>query len=228
MIKVNILLVEDEKTLAFLIRESLEERGFEVSQAFNGQEALDLFYQKEIDLIILDVAIPKVNGFKVLSIIRATHPEIPILMLTARIKSEDAVKALSLGANDYIRKPFNFEELLARIKRSLKTPVQSNEDDKLISFGSFTLDKNSFTLTHKNGIQKLTYKEVELLAFFVINLNNVIEKEVFFYQVWGNDELFISRTLDVFVSRIRKYLKVDPTIEIQNIRGIGYRMVINK
>lgn len=228
MIKVNILLVEDEKTLAFLIRESLEERGFEVSQAFDGQEALDLFYQKEIDVIILDVAIPKVNGFKVLSIIRATHPEIPILMLTARIKSEDAVKALSLGANDYIRKPFNFEELLARIKRSLKTPVQINEGDKLISFGSFTLDKNNFTLTHRNGIQKLTYKEVELLAFFVSNLNNVIEKEVFFYQVWGNDELFISRTLDVFISRIRKYLKVDPTIEIQNIRGIGYRMVINK
>ncbi|GHB34926.1 response regulator transcription factor [Mongoliitalea lutea] len=227
MRKIDILLVEDEKALAFLVKESLEEKGFEVLHAHDGQEALDLFYQHEFYLILLDIAMPKVNGLKVLSIIRSTHPEIPILMLTARVKSEDAVKALTLGANDYIRKPFNFEELLARINRNLKTHRQTNETSNKLTFSSFTLDKTNFTLIHKSGVQKLTYKEVELLAFFIININNVIEKEMFFYQVWGNDELFVSRTLDVFVSRLRKYLKVEPSIEIQNIRGIGYRMVVN-
>lgn len=225
---ITILLAEDEKSLAFLVKESLEDEGFDVLLGKDGQEALDIFYQKEIDMVILDVAMPKVNGFKVLSVIRATHPETPIIMLTARIKSEDAVKALEMGANDYIRKPFNFEELLARINRSLKIPVGSKKETVSQTFGGFVLDQNNLTLTYGEVVQKLTYKEVELLAFFASNLEKVIEKEQFFYHVWGSDDLFSSRTLDVFVSRIRKFLKIDPSLEIQNIRGIGYRMVVKK
>ncbi len=221
--KKKILIVEDEKSLAYLISERLTEESYQVYTAHDGNEALHLFHLEKPNLILLDVMLPKLDGFEVLRTIRNTDAHTPILFLTARIQPKDAVKGIEWGANDYIRKPFSMDEILVRIKLQLYGTDTITEFENLEhKFGKFTLNTKFLILEFEGTQKKLTYKEVSILALLIENRNKVLSKRSILFKVWLDDSYFHSRTLDVFISRLRKYLSADKSIEISNIRGVGY------
>jgi len=227
--KRKVLLVEDEISLAGLICENLEVEGYEVTTVHNGEDGLKVYHYKKPDIIILDVMMPKVNGLTVAKTIRTLDSITPIIFLTAKIQVKDVIKGFEAGANDYIRKPFSFEELLIRIKVLLGENRFSDKPDKdhlLYSIGSYRLDAHKMELALGQRVHKLTFKENELLKLFAQHQNEVLSKSVILYKIWGDDDFYNSRTLDVFISKLRKYLKDDPDLEIMNIRGIGYKLLI--
>ena len=229
--KVKILLAEDEVSLGMLIQENLEQEGFEVSFAQDGEEALNRFYEGDIDLIILDVMMPKKNGFDVAKTIRNTDRLTPILFLTAKIKSEDVVKGFESGGNDYVRKPFAFKELLVRIKALLSnerlvTTSASNEN-LIFELGYYTFDSRQQLLYDDDGgKKKLTMREAELLKLLCDNQNHVVPKTSILLKIWGEDSFFNSRSMDVFISRLRKYLAKEDGVNLMNLRGVGYKLVV--
>ena len=229
--KSHILLVEDEPALGLLIQENLEREGYEVSHAQDGEVALKSFFDEEIDLVVLDVMMPKKNGFDVAKTIRNTDRNTPILFLTAKIKSEDVVKGFEAGGNDYLRKPFALEELLIRIKALLSkerlVDAIKEEEDSLFELGCLSFDSRRLTLIDEEGkIQKLTMRESELLKLLCIHQNQLLSKESILLKVWGDDSFLNSRSLDVFISRIRKYLEKEDNVNLINLRGVGYKLVV--
>jgi len=225
----KILLVEDEMALAMLVSDNLSAEGYKVVHAKNGEEGLKAFYRHEPDLVILDVMMPKGDGFSVANTIRDTDRSTPILFLTAKIHVKDVVKGFESGANDYLRKPFGLEELLIRIKvllnggrLSVKSNYQTTKD-----IGAYVFDPRKSELVYKGNIQKLTNKECQLLSLFCQNQERTLTKKTLLLKIWGDDSFFNSRSLDVFVSKLRKSLKNDPRITIVNIRGVGYKLMIN-
>jgi two-component system response regulator VicR len=227
-----ILLVEDELALGLLVKESLEKHGYEVVHATDGEQALKAFFEYEPALVILDVMMPKVSGFDVAKTIRNTDRHTPIIFLTAKIKSEDVVKGFASGGNDYLRKPFAMEELLVRMQALL------NEDrlaarleassQSIFEIGSYTFNSKQLRITQSNGTdQNLTAREGELLKLLCENPNQVLTKSSILLKVWGDDSFFNSRSMDVFISRLRKYLKGDSSVRIINLRGVGYKLVID-
>ena len=229
--KVKILLAEDEVSLGMLIQENLEQEGFEVSFAQDGEEALKRFYEGDINLVILDVMMPKKNGFDVAKTIRNTDRLTPILFLTAKIKSEDVVKGFESGGNDYVRKPFAFKELLVRIKALLSnerlvTTSASNEN-LIFELGYYTFDSRQQLLYDDDGgKKKLTMREAELLKLLCDNQNHVVPKTSILLKIWGEDSFFNSRSMDVFISRLRKYLAKEDGVNLMNLRGVGYKLVV--
>ncbi|MBL1410255.1 response regulator transcription factor [Sphingobacterium faecale] len=225
MNKVKILYVEDEQSLALIVADSLEDHGFEVVHRENGQEALNYFKKENADVIVLDVMMPLMDGFTTATEIRKTNPHVPILFLSALTHTEDVVKGFRLGANDYIRKPFKIEELIVRIEalsRRVKRPVHAYYE-----IGDYVLDTNKNILKHNKAEEKLSYREVELIRRLFENKDNVVPREDIIKTYWGDDTYFTGRSLDVFISRIRKYLSYDDRIKITNVRGIGYVMNID-
>lgn len=231
--KATLLLVEDELALAGLLADNLNHLGFEVVHANDGDEALQRFFQVQPDLVLLDVMLPKVNGFEVAKTIRNTDRRTPILFLTAKQQGKDVVKAFQAGGNDYVRKPFSMDELEIRIRALLHEDrlVQSKHETKRHTFrlGNLMLDSRKMTLSNLSTqhSQRLTAREAELLALFCEHANHVLSKDSLLLSVWGDNSFFNSRSLDVFVSRLRKYLKEDPRIELVNIRGVGYKLLID-
>ena len=225
----KILLVEDEMSLALLIKDSLESESYAVKHAPNGQIALDIFQSEEFDLIILDVMMPKVNGFDVSKAIRLTNRDVPILFLTAKVQVKDVVKGFESGANDYIRKPFSMQELIVRMKYLLKDKdLMQNDnsgDNQINRIGAYTFNSRTFVLKTEDEERKLTAKEAHLLEALCNQKNMIVTKEHLLLSVWGDDSFFNSRSLDVFISRLRKYLSKDEAISILNIRGIGYKLI---
>ncbi|MGE0930301.1 response regulator transcription factor [Peijinzhouia sedimentorum] len=222
-IKKKILLVEDEKSLSYLISERLAEESYQVVSAYDGNEALQLFQKEKPDLVLLDVMLPKLDGFEVLKTIRNTDTHTPIIFLTARIQPKDAVKGIEWGANDYIRKPFSMDELLVRIKLQLYgTDTITEIGKEEYQIGKFTLNTKTLILAFEESQKKLTHKEAAILELLIDNRNKVLSKRSILYKIWLDDSYFHSRTLDVFISRLRKYLNADNSIEISNIRGVGY------
>ncbi len=226
----KILLVEDELALARLIRDNLIEEGFLVEHSPNGEAALKRFFDWEPDLVILDVMMPRKNGFKVAATIRNTDRKTPILFLTAKIKAADVVKGFQSGGNDYIRKPFAMAELLIRIQALLQQDrlVDRPEIKEETSFelGRFTFDSKRMRLIDKAGqLQKLTTRESDLLQLLCQNRNRLVTKSSILLKIWGDDSFFNSRSLDVFISRLRKYLKAEPSVNLVNLRGVGYKLV---
>ncbi|MEM6343216.1 MAG: response regulator transcription factor [Bacteroidota bacterium] len=226
----KILLVEDELALARLIQDNLIEEGFLVEHSPNGEAALKRFFDWEPDLVILDVMMPRKNGFKVATTIRDTDRKTPIIFLTAKIKATDVVKGFQAGGNDYIRKPFAMAELLVRIQallqqdRLLDQPALTEETR--FELGRFTFDSKRMRLVDKAGkLQKLTTREAELLQLLCQNRNHLVTKSSILLKVWGDDSFFNSRSLDVFISRLRKYLKAEPSVNLVNLRGVGYKLV---
>jgi len=227
----KILLVEDDDALRFIVKDNLEQHHYQVEAAENGEIALQLFAQNEFDLIILDVMLPKVDGFQVAKTVRNKNEQIPIIFLTARSMTEDKIIGLTLGGDDYIPKPFSMEELLLKIKiflkRSQAHPVSNSGISKAITIGKFQFYPDDLILTVDGTQRNLTLKESELIRYFALNANKVISRNEILEKIWGNDDYFLGRSLDVFISRLRKYFEPDPNIKITNLHGIGFRFSVS-
>ena len=222
----RILLVEDDKTLNFIIRDNLEEAGYDVKATEDGQSAFVIFSKDQFDLCLLDVMLPKMDGFSLAKKIREKNQSIPILFLTAKAMTEDKINGFTIGGDDYVTKPFSMEELLLRIKVFLKrSHTEEIETDELnnCKVGHFDFLFDGLTLQHDNEKRTLTYKEAELLRYFCEHSNTVLSRSDILKNVWGSDDYYLGRSLDVFISRLRKYLKSDPDIKIINLHGIGFR-----
>jgi DNA-binding response OmpR family regulator len=219
--------VEDDQTLSFITGDNLERKGYLVDFCENGIQALEMLKKSRFDICILDVMLPKMDGFTLATKIRERNAEIPILFLTARSTMEDRIHGLQLGADDYLTKPFSMEELILKIeiflRRSRLVPANGKKQDRK-TLGDFVFDIANQQLTGFNKNVQLTFRESELLRVFTENINLILKREDILLKVWGNDKFFSSRSLDVFVSRLRKMLKADPSIQIENIHNIGYRM----
>lgn len=228
----KILIVEDDDALRFIIRDHLEQNGFYADIAEDGQLALDKFEEESFDLILLDVMLPKVDGFEVAKKIRETNEQIPIIFLTARSMTEDKITGLTVGGDDYIPKPFSMEELLLKIKiflrRSQATPLEELTPSTGMEIGDYRFHPQELTLTYNGEVKNLTLKESELIQFFADNPNKVLSRKDILVSVWGSDDYFLGRSLDVFISRLRKYFKDDPNIKIKNLHGIGFRFSVKQ
>ncbi|MEO0732645.1 MAG: response regulator transcription factor, partial [Bacteroidota bacterium] len=226
----RILLVEDELTLAVLIKDNLVKNGYVVQHTADGVAALRAYAEAAPDLIILDVMLPKANGFTVAKTIRNTDRTTPILFLTAKSKTADVVQGFRVGGNDYLRKPFALEEFLVRVRALLSTDRLADRADTpqetTFSLGQYVFDSKRLSLVYQGKARtKVTAREAELLRLFCLHPNQVLTKASILLQVWGDDSFFHSRSLDVFISRLRKYLKEDPSVELINLRGVGYKLV---
>ena len=227
MSKTKVLYVEDELFLGKIVKESLESRGFEVMMESDGGKATDAFKKAKPDICVLDVMLPNKDGFTIADEIRNLDEDVPIIFLTAKTQTEDVIKGFSLGGNDYIRKPFSMEELIVRIQNALRNKT---EDTKKISgdcvtIGQFNFHLNRQLLSSGKEERKLSYRESELLKVLYENRDKIIDRKDILILLWGNDNFFNSRNLDVYITKLRSYLKDDPSLEIITIKGIGYRFV---
>lgn len=223
----KILYVEDELFLGKIVKESLQSRGFDVIMESDGDKVLPLFRQVNPAVCVLDVMLPNKDGFEIAEEIRAIDPDVPILFLTAKTQTADLVKGFTLGGNDYIRKPFSMEELIVRIDnvlRKTEKPVAPSADH--IKIGRFRFYIKRQVLANGAGEKKLSYRESELLRLLYDNRDGIIDRKNILNLLWGNDSFFNSRNLDVYITRLRMYLKEDENLEILTIKGIGYRFVI--
>lgn len=229
MSKTKIFYVEDELFLAKIVKESLESRGFEVFMESDGAKAMAAFKKTQPDICVLDVMLPNKDGFAIADEIRAINEDIPIIFLTAKTQTEDVVKGFTLGGNDYIRKPFSMEELIVRVQNLLRTksdqPKKINTDS--VKVGKYTFQLNRQVLSDTKEDRKLSFRESELLRLLYENRDKIIDRKDILNLLWGNDSFFNSRNLDVYITKLRSYIKDDPSLEIITIKGIGYRFVTN-
>ena len=224
----RILLVEDEKKLAEIIKETLELYELEVIIAHDGAEGLRLFSESKPSLIILDIMLPRMDGFQVLQQIRNTDKHVPVIMLTAKSQTFDLVKGFDLGCNDYIKKPFIIDELLVRVRSLLSRQtweLSKNKTENIIAIGNLVFNIDTQELRSPSQVFKLSHKETELLKRLWLNANKVIDRKTILFELWGDDHIFNSRNLNVYITKLRGYLKEDSRIEILNIRGLGYKLI---
>ena len=222
--KPKILYVEDDETLSFITTENLERKGFSVVNASDGLAAFEIFTNDMFDVCLLDIMLPKMDGFDLAHKIRSVNKEIPILFITAKNLPEDRVKGLLLGADDYIVKPYHMEELILRIKVFLKRKNITDPDskNKNIKIGTALFDTEKLKLIVGKKENNLTYREAELLRFLIDNKNTIVTRERILNVLWGENDYFAGRSLDVFITRLRKYFKSVPGISIENKRGVGF------
>lgn len=220
----KILYAEDDETLAFLTKDNLEQNSYEVIHCSDGKSCFEEFKKDSYDICILDIMLPKMDGFELTTEMRKINPEVPILFLSSKILKEDRIKGLKLGADDYLVKPFSIEELILKIEVFLKrSRKNTNSSQKLYKVGSFEFNAGNFTLTHQSKTISLTQRESDLLKFFLDNKNQVLKREQILTALWGTDDYFMGRSLDVFISRLRKILASEKNITIENLHGIGFR-----
>ncbi|HTX87928.1 MAG TPA: response regulator transcription factor [Bacteroidales bacterium] len=229
---IRILLAEDDRNLGGILKNYLDAKGYQTTHCLNGQEASEAFNKKEFDFCILDIMMPVKDGFMVAKEIRALNKKIPIIFLTAKVMQEDKLKGFETGADDYITKPFSMEELLLRMQAILRrTDDQARtggEAQNIFKIGKYTFDHNRQLLTIKGKEQKLTSKEAGLLRLLCTNVNQVLERSVALNKIWNDDSYFNARSMDVYIVKLRKYLKEDPSVELINVHGIGFKLVMNK
>jgi len=224
MSKINLLLAEDEPALGQIIKESLETRDFLVTLCLDGEQALKMYHNNTPDILVLDVMMPKKDGFTLAKEIRVLDDEIPIIFLTAKSQTEDVVEGFSIGGNDYLKKPFSMEELIVRVKNLLDRSKLQKEIS-LIIIGEYSFDFKRQELRFRESVTKLTHREAHLLFHLVKNKNQVLDRSLILNKLWGTDDFFSARSMDVFITKLRKKLKKDPTIEIVNVRGFGYKLI---
>lgn len=220
----NILLAEDDLNLGLLLADYLETEGFYVKLCKDGALALKAFQNNTFDLCLLDVMMPKLDGFSLATEIRRTNKTIPIIFITAKSLKQDKLKGYDLGGDDYITKPFDEEELLWKIKVIIRRiPGHKNEPmPTIVAIGNYTFDFNRQSITFANQSKRITEKESEILHYLYKHRNTVIKREELLKDLWGENDYFLGRSLDVFLTKIRKYLKGDPTISIENVFGVGF------
>lgn len=227
----KILLAEDDPNLGDILKDYLELKGkFDVRLAKDGEEGLRLFNKERFDLCILDVMMPRKDGFSLGKDIRHANPNIPIIFATAKGMIEDKTEAFGLGGDDYITKPFRVEELLLRINALLKRANKDSVEDEALptnfEIGSYTFDYTAQVISRDEHKQKLSTKEAELLRLLCLNKNDVLTREEALLKIWHDDNYFNGRSMDVFLSKLRKYLREDPNVEIVNVHGKGYKLLV--
>ena len=227
-LKAKILLVEDDTNLGFVIADQLKSEGYQVVLCSNGQEGHIRFTEDNYHLCIFDVMMPKKDGFTLAREIRKINTETPILFLTAKSMTEDKVAGFNAGGDDYLTKPFSFDELSVRVKALLKrVNIQEETEVKLIQLGNYVFDTENFTLKHPEFEKTLTKKEAMVLKLLCQFKNQVLPRETILTAVWGQDDYFAGRSMDVFITKLRKYLSQDDSISIANIHGIGFKLEVN-
>ncbi len=222
--KIKVLLAEDEVSLGTIVKESLESRGFEVIYCQNGNEAIAASKNTAFHIFVLDIMMPKTDGFTVAKNIRKNDQSVPIIFLTAKSRTEDVVEGFEHGANDYIKKPFSMEELIVRINALIHKPKRPTEEWQQIGEYKFHFDRQ--LLQYENEEQLLTNREAQLLMRLLDNKNQLTDRALILNDLWGADDFFNARSMDVFITKLRKKLAKDPNIKILNIRGYGYKLVL--
>jgi DNA-binding response OmpR family regulator len=219
----DILLAEDESALAMIIKESLETKGFSVRVCGDGEQAMAQFYNKKPDLIVLDIMMPKKDGLSVSAAVRKTDKKTPIIFLTAKSQVQDVVDGFHAGAHDYIKKPFSMQELIVRIDALLGRI--NSEKAEVVTLGLYVFDAVRQTLQINDDIMQLTHRESALLQLLIENKNEVLDRSAVLKKIWGDDDFFNGRSMDVFITKLRKKLGSDQSIQIINVRGLGYKLL---
>ncbi|QHT65859.1 response regulator transcription factor [Rhodocytophaga rosea] len=224
----TVLLVEDEVWLGQIVKDSLEVRGFQVWHAMDGAQGLTMYQTHSPDVVVLDVMMPQLDGFTLTERIRSQNATVPIIFLTARSQTVDVVKGFELGGNDYLKKPFSMDELIVRIKALLnrKITTLAQPENEQYQIGQYLFDYPKQKLIFKGKDSVLSYRESELLKRLFLQRNQVLERSKVLQDLWGDDNFFNGRSLDVFITHLRNYLKADPHVQIVNIRGIGYKLIV--
>jgi len=225
MSKKKILYVEDDESLGFLTADSLENQ-YDITHFINGKEGFDAFCSNEYDLCILDVMLPDMDGFEIATAIRKRNQEIPIIFLSAKTMKEDRIKGLKLGADDYLVKPYSMEELTLKIEVFLNRSQKTGSKTTTYLIGSFEFDPTNYCVSKGKEVTNLTEREAALLKFFLENKNTVLKREKILMELWGTDDYFVGRSLDVFISRLRKIFKEEPNIRIENIPRVGFKLIL--
>lgn len=226
MKKAKVLYVEDEIFLAKIVSETLQSRGYDVILESDGGKVLDQFSKEKPDVCVLDIMLPNKDGFTIADEIRERDTQVPIIFLSAKSQTSDVINGFKTGANDYIRKPFSIEELIVRIENVLKHKTAVPEEAEEVQIGEYTFNTRRQTLHHSSGQRKLSYRESELLKILYVNRDKIVVRSEILTLLWGSDSFFNSRNLDVYITKLRGYLKQDAAIEIITIKGIGYRFVM--
>ncbi|NRD23311.1 response regulator transcription factor [Winogradskyella litoriviva] len=222
--KIKLLLAEDETALGQIIKESLETRNFNVILCENGEKAFEKYKTESPEILVLDVMMPKKDGFTLAKEIRAIDHTIPIIFLTAKSQTTDVVEGFSIGGNDYLKKPFSMEELIVRV-HNLVDRTKTQKTSEVITLGNFTFNFPKQQLQFKNDTSiQLTHREAHLLFHLIKNKNKVLDRSLILNKLWGTDDFFTARSMDVFISKLRKKLKKDENIQIINVRGFGYKL----
>ncbi len=233
MNKARILLAEDDPNLSMVLQDYLTMLGYETHLSINGEEGLKAFGEKEFDMCIFDIMMPKMDGFTLAEKVRKKNATIPIIFLTAKSLKEDRIKGFQTGCDDYITKPFSTEELSLRIeaimRRCMAQPTTEEEEQKeVFSLGSYTFDAGNMLLKNRTKEITLTRKETALLRTLAKNSNKLVARDFILREVWGNDDYFLGRSMDVFIAKLRKYLKDDPALSITNVHGAGFKLETGK
>ena len=222
----RILLAEDDSNLGYVIKDNLEVAGYKVEWCQNGERALECFTGNHFDLCVLDVMLPKMDGFAVASEIRKNDIQTPIVFLTAKAMKEDKINGFRLGGDDYITKPFSIEELILRIEVFLKRAEIKPGTAPIIQLGKYIFDYPNLRLSIENWEKKLTQREADILKIFCHSIGQVVRREEILKDIWGDDDYFLGRSLDVFISKLRKYLQQDEKLSITNFHGVGFKLEI--
>ncbi len=227
--KGRILLVEDDKNLGLIISDFLEMSDYQVVHKENGQEGLHEFFKGSYDLVLLDIMLPMIDGFTVAEEIRKQDCDVPIVFMTARVMKEDRIKGFRIGADDYISKPFSTEELKLRINailRRVNNKSDSSSKPALYKLGNYTFDFPNHLLHHASEKKQLTKREAELLHLLCLNMNQVLRRDVALKTIWGEDDYFMGRSMDVYITKLRKLLGKDPAVTIVNIHNTGFKLEV--
>ena len=223
---IPILLIEDQVELCEILKDTLSLYGFDVKYALNGEDGYNVFTSLDPKIVIIDIMMPGSDGFSAVKQIRAVNKDVPVIMLTAKPLTEDLVKAFDLGCNDFIRKPFVMEELIARIRSFARVSGNvSPAAHNMYKLGSFTFNASTHELTNDSSRFQLSYKEVELLKRLCEAKSTVVDRQVLLAELWGSDNVFNSKTMNVYINRLRNYLDSDKSVEILTIRGYGYKLI---
>ncbi len=228
--KAHLLYVEDDASLGFVTSDNLKEKGYEVTYCEDGQKALEAIRSGErFDLCILDVMLPEVDGFTLVQEIRKRDEMVPVILLTAKSMKEDKIHGLTIGADDYITKPYSIEELMLKIDIFLRRTkyATTTRSNKPVMIGDYAFDYKNLSLTNGSYAETLTQKEADLLKLLNENRNQVVKRSYILETIWGKDDYFLGRSLDVFISRLRKYLSLDERIKVENIHGVGFKFKVD-
>jgi DNA-binding response OmpR family regulator len=226
MENITLLYVEDELSLGKITSDTLKKNGFNVIWAKDGFEALEFLSNNKIDICVIDVMMPKLDGFKLVMEIRKNNKLLPVLFLTARVLTEDVLKGFEIGGNDYLKKPFSIEELIFRIKELVKRNNISNISN-IYQIGRYVFNYTKMEIYLDDQKIGLTHRENEIIKRLYVNVNDVVNRSEILKELWGDDSYYNGRSLDVFMTKIRKYFSADPSILIKNIRGVGYKLIIS-
>lgn len=224
MSKIKILLAEDEPALGLIVKESLETRNFEVIHCLDGEAAYAKYHAEKPLLLVLDIMMPKKDGFTLAKDIRKTDKNTPIIFLTSKSQTQDVVDGFELGGSDYLKKPFSMEELIVRIN-ALLNRSKTIKHEGAIKIGSYVFDATKQTLKNSEITKALTHRESALLELLINSKNEILDRSLILNTIWGNDDFFSGRSMDVFISKLRKKMSDDASIQILNIRGFGYKLI---